>query len=52
MGLPSALLAGFEEGRLRKAVWLDGAWQDVLLMALLKDERETYLTKPKPEESA
>ncbi|PSR70510.1 hypothetical protein PHLCEN_2v13661 [Hermanssonia centrifuga] len=27
-----------EEGRLRKATWIDGEWQDVILMAVLEDE--------------
>lgn len=27
-----------EEGRLRKALWLDGDWIDIILMSILEDE--------------
>lgn len=27
-----------EEGRLRKSVWWDGEWKDIILMAILEDE--------------
>ena len=34
-----AYIRGFvEEGRLRKAMWSDGDWQDVIMMAMLDEE--------------
>lgn len=27
-----------EEGRIRKGVWIEGAWEDIILMGILEEE--------------
>jgi hypothetical protein len=38
-GLPRTLFSGFvQEGRQRKANWVEGAWKDIIQMGILVEE--------------